>query len=526
MIGKKELKEILHNRFKDDSCKKAGDIPLPSELKDNYKAAKRIKKAVEAKENIIIVGDYDVDGIVSSVILTHFLQRVGAKFDVKIPNRFTEGYGLNSTIIDNLPANTNLIITVDNGISADEAAICCQKRGIELIITDHHQPPSKLPIAFAIINPKQQECHFPNSEICGAQVAWYLVGALKDVFGINYDMSKSLDILLLAIIADMMELRDMNRVLTRLGLEHLNRSKRACFRAIREYYGKSKFGFDDISFLIAPLINSTGRMDDATLSYKFLSSTDIRKANGYLDEIISINNSRKEEEKNLYEDSILNVDEDDSIIVAWGKEWHEGVIGIVASRLCKQYKKPAIVFSIDDDRAKGSARSVGRFDILKAIEDNRELLIGYGGHRSAAGIVIDPSNLMKFKEALNSQISKEDIIASTNYKDEILGELNLDELDLEMLDILEFFEPYGQKNPRPTFILKDLKVLLIRTIGKDQNHLKMTLKKGGTIKEALFFNFDVRPKENDYITIIATITKNEFKKMISPELIIKEIVSH
>jgi len=187
MLGKKEVRELLESRFENDIHRKISEIPLPCHLKDTYKAAERIKTAIENNEKIAVVGDYDVDGIVSSVIVAEFLELFGVDFTVKIPNRFSDGYGLNPKILDELDG-VSLIITVDNGISANEAADICLKRGIDLIITDHHEPPPVLPRAYAIVNPKQIECPFPDVEICGAEVAWYLVGALKEVCGVEYDM--------------------------------------------------------------------------------------------------------------------------------------------------------------------------------------------------------------------------------------------------------------------------------------------------------------------------------------------------
>lgn len=522
MLDKKKIKEILETRFQKDIHTKVSEIPLPSSLKDSYKAASRIKTAIENNEKIAIVGDYDVDGIVSSVILSDFFDLLGVNFFVKIPNRFNDGYGLNPKILDEIK-DVKLIITVDNGISAVEAAKICKKRGIDLIITDHHMPPPVLPDAYAIINPKQVDCPFPNIEICGAEVAWYLVGALKEVCSVNYDMSNELDLLVIAIIADMMELRDMNRVLVKIGIKKLNSSKRPAFYAIKNLYQKEKFEFDDISFLIAPLINSTGRMDDASLSYKFLRAKNYKSAKYFLDKIVDLNESRKDEEKTLYESSKTLVKENDEIIVAWGKNWHEGVIGIVASRLCKHYKKPAIVFSVDEHRAKGSARSVNKFDILRLIASQKELLISFGGHKGAAGIVIESKNLPKFKEAINSSCFLQDLDGISPYADEILGEIDIKELDLELLDILEFFEPYGQKNPRPIFEIKNAFVSNIRLIGREKNHIKITIEKNGVKKQALFFNYDFMPKEGDVVDLIASVIKNSFRNVITPEFVIKEL---
>ncbi|QCD53496.1 single-stranded-DNA-specific exonuclease RecJ [Campylobacter sp. RM16192] len=523
MLSKSDIRELLNQRFSKDLHKRLSEIPMPCMLKDIYKGANRIKEAIENREKIVIVGDYDVDGVVSSVIMAEFFDDLGVSdYFVRIPNRFSDGYGLNGQIVEELK-DVNLIITVDNGISANEAAEICKKRGIDLIITDHHMPPEVLPEAYAIINPKQKDCTFPNIEICGAQVAWYMVGALKDVLKIEYDMAKFLDLLAIAIIADMMELRDMNRMLVRLGVNKLNSSDRAAFTAIKQFYGKEKFECDDISFLIAPLINASGRMDDAINSFNFLHTKNIDKANDYLDMIVEFNNSRKEEERTLYESSLKDVSHEDRIIVTWGKDWHEGVIGIVASRLAKHFKRPAIVFSIDENRAKGSARSVGKLDILSLIAQHENLLDGYGGHKGAAGIVIDPNNLEAFKMAINQTCFLMDIHEFIN-SDELLGEIDANEIDFELLEILEYFEPYGQKNPRPLFRLNGVLVKNHKLIGREQNHLKLILQKDNKCLEALFFNFTRHPHIGDNIDIVVSISKNSFRGLVTPQLLVKEIV--
>jgi single-stranded-DNA-specific exonuclease recJ len=523
MLNKEQIRNLLNQRFQNDIHKKLSEIPTPEALKDIFKGANRIKEAIQRDEKIVIVGDYDVDGVIASVIMAEFFDDLGvSNYSVRIPNRFSDGYGLNPQIVEET-ADAKLIITVDNGISAIEAAEICKQKGIDLIITDHHMPPEILPDAYAIINPKQKDCHFPNIEICGAQVAWYMVGALKDVCQINYDMAKFLDLLAIAIIADMMELRDLNRILVKLGISKLNNSKRAAFVAIKNFYGKEKFECDDISFLIAPLINSSGRMADAMNSFNFIHSKNIHEADEYLDMIVNFNNSRKEEEKILFESSLKDVKDDEQIIVTWGKGWHEGVIGIVASRLAKQFKKPAIVFSIDDNRAKGSARSVGKLDILSLIAKHEKLLRGYGGHKGAAGIVIDSQNLEAFKVAINSSCMLMDLHEFSVY-DEPLGEIDASEVDFGLLEILEFFEPYGQKNPRPLFELKNANVKNKKLLGREQNHLKLILQKDGKCLEALFFNFTNQPQIGDTIDLVFSVSKNSFRGLVTPQLLVKEIL--
>ena len=521
LLSKEDIKTILAARFKDDTCGCLGDIPKPGSFKDIDKASSRIIEAIEKKQKIAIVGDYDVDGVVSSVILSEFFDDLHVEYNIIIPNRFSDGYGLNPDIVKRLDAD--VIITVDNGISAVEAAEFCKQNGIDLIITDHHTVPSVIPDAYAIVNPKQPDCDFPNCEICGAQVAWYLVANLKDKMGIEYNLGKFLDLLCIAIMADMMELKDMNRVMVQRGVKALNCSKRAAFVAVKEYFNKTSLEGDDISFLIAPLINSSGRMEDAKYSYELLKSKNLEDAIEKLDYIVHLNNTRKDEEKNLFEASLAQTNEDENIVVVWGEDWHEGVVGIVASRLSKRFKKPAIVFSIRDGVAKGSARGVGDVDILSLIEMQKDMLLGFGGHKGAAGVSIKQENLKEFKIQMveaSKGITTKDLEAG----DSILGEIEIDSVDFELLEILESFEPYGQKNPKPSFMIRDAHVKIDRIIGRDRSHLKLILVKDNHSIEALFFNYDVDVQRGDKIDILFTVSRNEYRGLVTPQLLIKQVV--
>jgi single-stranded-DNA-specific exonuclease len=521
LLSKEDVRKILSERFKDDTCNCLGEIPKPNSFKDIDKASSRIIEAIEKKQKIAIVGDYDVDGVVSSVILSEFFDDLDVEYSLVIPNRFNDGYGLNPEIVKRLDAD--VIITVDNGISAVEAATYCKQNNIDLIITDHHTVPTTVPNAYAILNPKQEDCDFPNCEICGAQVAWYLVANLKDKMGLEYNLGKFLDLLCIAIIADMMELRDMNRVMVKKGIMALNCSKRVAFEAIKEYFSKNSLEGDDISFLIAPLINSSGRMEDAIYSYEFLKSKTLEDAMEKLDFIVHLNNSRKDEEKNLFEASLEQTSEDENIVIVWGENWHEGVVGIVASRLSKRFKKPAIVFSIKDGNAKGSARGIGDVDILSLIEMQSEILLGFGGHKGAAGVSIKEENLKEFKSRMiesSRNITTKDLEAGGD----VLGELDINSVDFELLEILEEFQPYGQKNPKPSFMLRDAYVKVDRVIGRDRRHLKLILVKDNHSIESLFFNYDVDVRRGDTIDILFSVSRNEYRGLVTPQLLIKQIL--
>ncbi len=521
LLSKEDIRRILASRFENDCCTRLGEIPKPSSFKDIVRASKRIAHAIKEKERIAIVGDYDVDGVISSVILSQFFDDLGVDYSLIIPNRFTDGYGLNPEIVAKL--DVHVIITVDNGISAVEAAEICKIQGIDLIITDHHNIPTIIPNAYAIVNPKQDDCQFPNCEICGAQVAWYLVASLKEELGVEYDLSSFLDLLCIAIMADMMELVGMNRVMVKKGIQDLNKSNRAAFEAIKLFFGKTSLEGDDISFLIAPLINSSGRMENAMLSYEFLKATNVEEALQKLEYIVSLNEARKDVERILFESTLAHVKEGENIIVAWGEEWHEGIVGIVASRLSKRFKKPAIVFSIKDNKAKGSARGVGDVNILALIQEQEEMLLGYGGHKGAAGVSIDVENLELFKARITQAATKITRI-ELDADSDVLGEIAADQIDFELLEILENQEPYGQKNPKPSFLLRNIAVKVDKLIGKEGQHLKLVLQEGNNALEALFFNYDMRAKQGDRIDILFTVARNDYRGLVTPQLLIKQIL--
>jgi single-stranded-DNA-specific exonuclease len=380
----------------------------------------------------------------------------------------------------------DLIITVDNGITSFEAAKICKEKGIELIITDHHTPLKNQDGEFLfpdalIVNPKTSP-EFPFKEICGAEVAWYLCAAIKHQKKLNVDLRKYLDILAIAIIADVMPLTHINRTLVQMGLKRLNRGISPFARALKRFFNK-KFDSEFIAFQIAPRLNAAGRVAHAKSAYKFLISKDDEEAFRLLLELDGFNNLRKEIEKEIVES--IEVDENDNFLVAYG-DYHEGVIGIIASRLVHKYKKPAIVFSKNGEYLKGSGRSLGNIDIFELVKDCGDILEGFGGHKMACGLSIKKENIERFKKRINAlceKYDKEDFFI----EDFVLGELPFSEIDLELVDILKEFEPYGEANPKPKFIAK-AKIEHIQNL-KD-NHYKLILSQDGILHQGLIFRFD------------------------------------
>ena len=321
----------------------------------------------------------------------------------------------------------------------------------------------------------------------------------------------------------MMELKGINRTMVKNGLKKINKMQRPFFKAVQNFYKKSSFTSDDVSFLLAPVINSSGRLEDATLSYELIRSKTEVEAMQNLEYISGLNNQRKEIEHELFEQAVLSVDESQNIIVSWGEGWHEGVIGIVASRLSRRYKKPAIVFSITDGKAKGSARSVGNINILEHISNQKEYLLGYGGHKGAAGMALKESFLDVFKKGIEKDLAKVDDEEFIE-KSEVVGEIEPAAIGFDLLNILELYEPYGQKNPKPHFLLKNAYVKTGKVIGSNQNHQKLTLLSDEMTLESIEFNFDKEIKSGHHVDLICSISKNEFRGVVSAQVMIKQVL--
>jgi len=518
-ITKAKLYEILTLRHKDNPYAKLSTFPKPDSFKDIDLATKRVKKAILNNEKITVVGDYDVDGVISTAIMVDFFKAIGYEIDYIIPNRFEHGYGLSPKITALI--NEGLVITVDNGISAVEASKILAQKGIDLIITDHHTTPKELPIAHAIINPKQEACQFAFKEICGAQVAWYFCAAIKNEMHLSVDMGSFLDILSIAIIADIMPMTSLNYTMVKHGLKKIKTSSRPALIELNALMQKSNFTSDDIGFFIAPKINSAGRMDDASTALEFLLAPTQQKASELLDVLNELNNYRKVLQEEINLKAIKEVTEHDPAIVVWGEDWHEGVIGIVASKLSNKYKKPAFIFSVHKDIAKGSARANGDINLHSIIAQVDELLLGFGGHKNAAGLSMKKENLPLFKTAVNEAIKACE--HSLHCDPNTLGELDVNSVDLEFINIIEQHEPYGLDNIKPIFKVSNAQVVNSMLFGKDKNHLKLILNSSGFTFEAIQFNTNTLLMEKS-VDIIVSLNKNEFRGDIKAQFLVQEIL--
>ncbi len=520
LLDKQQLHQLLYQRF-GGAFSRLSDIPSPALLKDAEYAAKRIAKAIENRERITLVGDYDVDGVTSTAIAALFFQQIPYPLDVIIPNRFTDGYGVSPSVLERIDAD--LIITVDNGISAFAAADICKERGIDLIITDHHTPSDELPDAYAIVNPKRADCPYPFKEICGAQVAWLLLALVKKELELTIDMKQFLELLALAIVADVMPLIGINRAIVQAGLQQMRQSQRPSSIIIREFLNKSAISSEDIGFQIAPRINSAGRLEDAAIALAFLTAEDERAAFKQFELLDQLNKLRKATEAQVTEEAITHVNPDDQIIVAAAEQWHEGVVGIVAARLVQRFGKPAIVLSIENGQAKGSARSVGEVNIYELIKSQSDLLEKFGGHKMAAGLSLHVENLDTFRNRLNKDaqtLDPDDFLP----REEILGQLAPNAIDFELLGILEQFEPYGEANPRPRFLIRDAEVVGIRLFGSDRSHSRINLRLFSHERrthELLAFREVFAMPDDRKMSCSYTINRNEFNGKISLQMMLE-----
>ena len=521
-LDKSALFELLSLRF-DEEDKKLSQIPNPALLQDATKAAKKIAATIRENKKITLVGDYDVDGVSSTAIMVDFFRQIPYPLEAIIPNRFNDGYGVSPNILERI--DTDLVITVDNGISAIEAAKICKEREIELIITDHHTPSDILPEAYAIVDPKLSTCEYPFKEICGAQVAWLLLGLLKKELNLLINMKQFLDILAIAIIADIMPLIDINRTLVKEGLKVLMTSSRPASIIIRDFLNKSSITSEDIAFQIAPRINSAGRLEDASIALEFFTASDTNKAYKQFEILGKLNDLRKETEAECTKQAIESADPEADVIVVAKENWHEGVVGIVAARLVDKFGKPAIVLSIEGGVAKGSARSIGDVSIYELIKANEQLLTKFGGHKMAAGLGLESKNIEEFRVAINKSAEKlnpEDFIP----KESITGILESDSIDLELLNLLEQFEPYGEANHRPRFLIKDAEVVSIKLMGSDKSHSRIEIRQypheRKTLELIAFRTVFEMPYDRK-ISCSYTVAKNEFNNRISTQLLLNKI---
>lgn len=503
----------------------------PFLMPDMEKAVERIIKAINNKEKVIIYGDYDADGITSITVLKKFLEDVGLNADYYIPNRLNEGYGLNNNAIQKIVENNyELMITVDCGISGIEEINYANSLGLETIVTDHHEVGDDIPNAIAVVDAKRIDNKYPCRDLAGVGVVFKLIQAISIKLELKEEeYLKYLDIVCVGTISDIVPLVDENRVITKLGLMLVKQTKNIGLKSLIVSSGYKKIDSTTISFGIAPRINACGRMGHAEEALKLFLSKNINEVKDLTKILNEYNVERQSTEKRIYEEAINQIQENhleekDAIIVA-GENWHHGVIGIVSSKITELYFKPSILLCYEDDIAKGSGRSIPGFDLHDALMKCQDTIEKFGGHSMAIGITIKRENFQKFCYEF------EEVAKDSNLKDifpiiQIDAEFELKDINKDMVKSLEQLEPYGEANKMPLFAFKKLKIDSIRALSEGK-HLKLTLKEGNTVVNAIGFNMGTlvdNYRIGDKIDIVGVLEVNTFNGVDTLQINMKDMM--
>ena len=512
----------------------------PFLLADMGKAVERIERALASKQRIAIHGDYDVDGITSTVILRRALEMLGGEVVHFIPERLRDGYGLQPAAIERLHGEgVHLIISVDCGIRGTDAALRARELGIDLIITDHHEPDGTLPPAFAVINPKRHDCSYPDKNLAGVGVALKLVQALCQRAGKEKWLPAFVKIAAIGTLADVVPLVGENRVIAKLGLGSLSTGRHAVgLRALLEASGLTGKKIDSyhVGFILAPRVNAAGRMSTPDIATRLLLSTDealLEDARGLAQQLNEENLKRQAEEADLVTHAKKAIETDPSIgahnvLVVGGDGWHRGVIGIAASKLVDAYAKPAIVLSVDGGIAHGSCRSIPAFDMLDALERCADLFLRFGGHKQAAGLTMDASKVPEFRARINAHANQVLEPDQLRPRLRIDGTLNLRNITSDLIDGLDAMAPFGMANPRPVFHAMPVEIVDGPRPLNDR-HLKMTFRQDGRSFRAIAWRAAERAaflsEHRAGVNLAFSLDQNEFQGETYLELTVADFKS-
>jgi single-stranded-DNA-specific exonuclease len=466
-------------------------------MKDMRKAVDRVEQAITREEKILIFGDYDVDGTTSVASMYRFICSIGnhTLVDFYIPHRYREGYGVSKAGIDFAAENNfTLIICLDCGIKSVELIAYAKTLGIDFIVCDHHLPGNEIPDAVAILNPKQADCNYPYKELCGCGVGFKLMSALAEHFSLDEELYyRYLDLVAIAIAADIVPMTGENRILAWYGLKKINEDPAPGIKALIELGGiKHKLNISNVVFVIAPRVNAAGRMDDARKAVQLFIETDETNAMEFAEMLHSDNSDRKLADSSITEEALAIIRANDDLInrkssVVYKEDWHKGVVGIVASRLIEHYYRPTVVLTRSGDMVAGSARSVTGFNLYEAIYACREHLVAYGGHFAAAGLSMLPENVEAFSKQFN------DVVSSTIDERLLIPEIIIDaeisfaDIKETTYQIIQQMEPFGPENMRPVFIARKVMDTGYSKILKEL-HVRFVLKQGDITMTGIGFN--------------------------------------
>ena len=459
----------------------------PFLMKDMDKAVARIESAILQNENILVYGDYDVDGTTAVSLMSTYLLSIYPNVATYIPDRYDEGYGISYQGIDFAYDNGfSLIIALDCGIKAIDKVKYAKDKGIDFIICDHHRPGDNIPDTIAVLDPKRNDCEYPYKELCGCGVGFKLIQALASKDGKSTeDLVEYLDLVATAIGADIVPITGENRVLAYFGLQVINEAPRIGFRAILNQVKKDTLNITDVVFIIAPRINAAGRMKHGQYAVNLLTETNLETAIQFAEEIEAFNTDRRDADKRITEEALQQIEEqkeqENFTTVVYHTTWHKGVIGIVASRLIETYYRPTLVFTKSGDKLAASARSVKGFDVYNALEACSEHIEQFGGHKYAAGLTIREENYEAFKQAFENVVSSSIENHMQTPEVTIDAEITLDTITPKFYRILSQFAPFGPGNMTPVFMSAGLKDTGYgKCVGEEDKHLRVTVTQGNT----------------------------------------------
>ena len=510
------------------------DLHNPYLMKDMDKAVIRIEKAIANNENILVFGDYDVDGTTAVSLVSSYLRTYYPNVATYIPDRYNEGYGISYIGIDYAEDNdVSLIIALDCGIKSIDHVNYAKEKNIDFIICDHHRPGDSLPDAIAVLDPKRSDCSYPYDELCGCGVGFKLIQALAENRNQTIeDLFPYLDLVATAIAADIVPMTGENRVLAKFGLEVINTNPRPGIKALIQNTKKKVLTITDVVFIVAPRINAAGRVKHGNEAVALLTEYNLEQAEQFASEIEGYNSDRKDLDKQITKEALLQIEENNETerfsTVVYQESWHKGVIGIVASRLVENYYRPTIVFTKSGDKLAASARSVKDFDVYNALEACAEHLEQFGGHMYAAGMTLKEENYQEFKDAFEKEVK------NTIHPDLLIPEIAVDfELDFsdineKFMRILKQFEPFGPENMTPVFMSKNVVDSgYAKTLGNDAEHLKVFVKQNhspnfNAIGFGLGKKIDIVKNKNPFDAVYI-VEENEWNGNVSLQLQLRDI---
>ena len=506
----------------------------PFLMKDMDKAVARIESAIENQENILVFGDYDVDGTTAVSLVSSYLKSHYPNIATYIPDRYDEGYGISFKGIDFADDNGfSLIIALDCGIKSIDHIAYAKAKNIDFIICDHHRPGEFLPDAVAILDPKREDCSYPYDELCGCGVGFKLIQALGQRWNDTIDdLVPYLDLVATAIAADIVPITGENRVLAYFGLQVINSEPRPGIKALTHQIKKKVLDITDVVFIISPRINAAGRIKHGNHAVELLTEFNFEQAQQFASEIEQYNSDRKDLDKKItkeaFQQIIENQEEERFSTVVFQEDWHKGVIGIVASRLIETYYRPTLVFTKSGDRYAASARSVKGFDVYNALDACAEHLEQFGGHMYAAGMTLKAENYINFKDAFEKQVQETILPEMRTPEIEIDAEINFSDITPKLIRILKQFEPYGPQNMTPIFMSSDVTDTgYAKTLGADDEHLRLFVKQNNSeglaaIGFGLGRKIDLTKNHNPF-QLAYTVCENEWNDKVSTQLMLKDI---